>query len=83
MLRTERNVFQLFCSYYVSLVRTVVRRFIMVPICSKGLFIRVFEVRDTIGLLKRKVGRWCRRKDWRRRKIFLGYLSVGYSRLGV
>jgi hypothetical protein len=29
------------CSNYFSLVRTVVRRFIMVPICSKRLFIRV------------------------------------------
>jgi hypothetical protein len=28
------------CSPYLSLVRTVVRRFIMVPICSKRLFLR-------------------------------------------
>jgi hypothetical protein len=33
-------------SHYLSLVRTVVWRFIMVPICSKSLFIRVlmFEI---------------------------------------
>jgi hypothetical protein len=49
----RKKCFQLFCvlmkavgaperklkesSHYVSLVRTVVRRFVMVPICSKGL----------------------------------------------
>jgi hypothetical protein len=43
-----------------------------------------FEVRDIIEKLKRKVSRWCRRRDRRKRKIFfLGYLRVGYSRLGV
>jgi hypothetical protein len=31
------------CSHYLSLVRTVVRRFMMVPICSKRLFIRVLR----------------------------------------
>jgi hypothetical protein len=31
------------CSHYLSLVRTVVRRFIMVVICSKRLFIRVLR----------------------------------------
>jgi hypothetical protein len=31
------------CSHYLSLVRTVVRRFIMVPICSERLFIRVLR----------------------------------------
>jgi hypothetical protein len=31
------------CSHYLSLVRTVVRRFNMVPVCSKRLFIRVFR----------------------------------------
>jgi hypothetical protein len=31
------------CSHYMSLVRTVVRRFIMVPICSKRLFIRLLR----------------------------------------
>jgi hypothetical protein len=30
-------------SHYLSLVRTVMRRFIMVPICSKRLFIRVLR----------------------------------------
>jgi hypothetical protein len=31
------------CSHYLSLVRTVVRRFIVVPICSKRLFIRALR----------------------------------------
>jgi hypothetical protein len=31
------------CSHYLSLVRTVVRRLIMVPISSKRLFIRVLR----------------------------------------
>jgi hypothetical protein len=31
------------CSHYLSLVRTVVRRFIMVPICSNRLFMRVLR----------------------------------------
>jgi hypothetical protein len=55
----RKKRFQLFCvlmkavgvperklkesSHYVSLVRTVVRRFIMVPICSKRLVIRVLR----------------------------------------
>jgi hypothetical protein len=54
----------------------------MVPNCSSRLFIRSFEVRDIVELLKWLVDRWCRRRGWRRRKIFLGYLSVGYSSLG-
>jgi hypothetical protein len=31
------------CSHYLSLVRTVVRRLSMVPICFKGLFIRALR----------------------------------------
>jgi hypothetical protein len=31
------------CSHYLSMVRTVVKRFIMVPICSKRLVIRVLR----------------------------------------
>jgi hypothetical protein len=30
------------CSHYLNLVRTVVKRFIMVPICSERFVIRVF-----------------------------------------
>jgi hypothetical protein len=38
------------CSHYVSLVRTVVKRFIMVPICSKRLFISALRSRSEISL---------------------------------
>jgi hypothetical protein len=42
-----------------------------------------FEVRDIVGLLLGLVGRWGRRRGWRKRKSFRGDLSVGYSWLGV
>jgi hypothetical protein len=58
------------CRHYLSLVRTVVRRFINGSHLLKKTFHKSFEVRGVIELLKGKVGEWCRCKGWRRRKIF-------------
>jgi hypothetical protein len=37
------------CSHYLSLVRTVVRKFIMVPICSNRLFIRALRSKISLN----------------------------------